>query len=116
MHILSSTADFLVQNPFPHDAITIYTLNGSALYNGSVLGVMGSDAPFRVQPGLQGVTLSPRIPVEWSLDSVGYEAMMKALGGELKVKAVATCKLALGKYRMEVLYNGSEPMKAHVRL
>ncbi|TGZ80444.1 hypothetical protein EX30DRAFT_307729 [Ascodesmis nigricans] len=115
MHLFTSTADFLIQNPFPHDLITIYKLNGSAMYNGSVLGTMLADFPFTVNPGLEGLYLTPRIPVEWRLDSVGYEAMKKALGGELKVNAVATCNLSLGRYQMTVLYNASRPMKAHVR-
>lgn len=118
MHVLSSTADFLIRNPFPHDAINIIALNGTASYNDSTLGVLSYESRgigFRINPGLDGFTMSPRIPVDWSLDSIGFEEMKKALGGDLKVTAVAHCTLKLGEYQMRVLYNGSQPMKAHVR-
>lgn len=119
MHVFSSTADFLIRNPFPHDAINIIALNGTASYNGSTLGVLSYESKgvgFRIKPGLDGLTTSPRIPVEWSLDSIGFEEMKKALGGDLKFTAAAHCTLKLGKYQMRVLYNGTRPMKAHIRL
>ena len=113
---MSSTADFLIRNPLPHDSIIINTLDGVAIYNGSTLGTINYESKFLISPGKRGSTLTPRFPVEWSLGGVAYEVMRKALGGQLEIYAQALCKLSIGNLRMEVLYNGSDPVGAHVRI
>jgi len=115
VHAVLSTADFLIRNPLPHDSIIINTLDGVAIYNGSTLGTINYESKFLISPGKRGSTLTPRFPVEWSLGGVGYEVMKKAIGGQLKIYAQAHCKLSIGNLRMEVLYNGSDPVGAHVR-
>lgn len=116
MHLLSSSADILIKNPLPNDSITIRRINGTARCNGSDLGTIYYRSPFVIKPGIEGGTLSPRLPVAWDLGSVGYETMRKAFGGHLEVHAEATCHLYLGKLGMEVLYNSSHGISAHVRL
>ena len=52
-----------------------------------------------------GIT-TPRLPVDWSLGSVGYEAVKKALGGTLKLAAEADISVRLGKFRETVWFKG----------
>jgi hypothetical protein len=60
---------------------------------------------------------TPRLPVEWSLGSVGYEAVRKALGGSLKVGARAEIDVALGRFREEgVVFERGGGIGARVRL
>jgi hypothetical protein len=115
MHVLSSTADFLIRNPLPYDSIIINTLDGVAIYNGSTIGTINYERKFLIGPGERGSTLTPKFPVDWNFGGVGYGAMRKAIGGQLKIYAQAQCNLSIGNLRMEVLYNGSDPVGAHVR-
>lgn len=116
MHIVTSTADFLIKNPLAHNRIIIRTLDGAAKYNGSTLGTISYARKFVINPGSMGKTLSPRLPVEWSLDGIGYDTVRKALGGQLLVHAEAACRLSIGDFTMGVLYNASDPVGAHIRL
>ena len=93
----------------------MHVLNGSALYNGSTLATINYRNRFLINPGNKGGTLTPRLPVEWSMGSVGYEAMRKALGGQLKIHAQAMTKISIGNMVMEVFYNASEPLGVHIR-
>lgn len=61
------------------------------------------DLPFAVPPG---VSESPRLPVDWSLGSIGYDAIRKALGGELKLSALADVGIRIGHWREQVWYKG----------
>lgn len=115
MHLLTSTADFLISNPLPNSQITITKINGTAKHNGSDLGTILYEWPFDIKPGKEGKTLTPRLPVDWSLDSVGYEAMKRAFGGHLKVHAEALCSVAIGRFVIELFYNASRPIGADVR-
>lgn len=115
MHLLSSTAEFLVRNPFDSSMIMIRKFNGTAMYNGSVVAEIDHQIPFAVNPGDDGYTLSPRIPVDWSLGSVGYEALKKALGGQLAVDAVADCEVGIEDYVANIHYDG-KGIGAKVRL
>jgi hypothetical protein len=115
MFLVSSTANFLVRNPLPHNGIIINTLDGVALYNGSPIGTINHKNKFLIKPGKDGETMTPRLPVAWSFGSVGYEVVRKALWGQLKLRAEATCKLSIGNLMMEVFYNGMDPIGAHVR-
>jgi hypothetical protein len=115
MFLFSSTADFLVKNPLPHNGIIINTLYGVAMYNGSTIGTINHNNKFLIKPGKDGGTMTPRLPVAWSFGNIGYEVMRKALGGQLKLRAEATCKLSIRNLMMEVFYNGTDPIGAHVR-
>ncbi|KAI5778198.1 hypothetical protein EDC01DRAFT_622872 [Geopyxis carbonaria] len=116
MHILSSTADFCLQNPFPHDSVRILKLDGTAKYNGTVLGSISYNIPFPIHPGRLGGTITPRFPVKWKLGSIGYEAMKRALGGSLEVHGEANCQMTIDDYFIDVFYNASDPVVAQIRL
>jgi hypothetical protein len=60
---------------------------------------------------------TPRLPVDWSLGSVGYEAVRKALGGSLKVGARAAIDVEIGRFREEnIVFERSGGIGAKVRL
>jgi hypothetical protein len=116
MHVFSSSADFTIKNPLPHNGILMHVLDGEAVYEGQTLGTINYTNKFLIKPGKKGVTHTPRLPVDWSLDSVGYDAMWAALGGDLKLHAQAWTRLSIGNCMLKVFYNGSEPIAAHVRM
>jgi hypothetical protein len=104
-HLFSSTADFTLHSPLQHSTIYIENINATALYNHTEpIGKIDYDLPFKVPPG---ASKTPRLPVDWSLDSVGYEEIRKALGGTLKLDAKGTVKVRLGQWAETVWYVGS---------
>lgn len=115
MHVFTSTADFVINNPLANNKILVNRINGTARYNGSDLGTILYEWPFDIRPGKKGKTLTPRLPVDWSLDSVGYEAMRRAFGGQLKLHAEALCSVGIGKFEVELFYNSSKPIAAQIR-
>jgi len=44
--------------------------------------------------------------VDWSLDSVGYEAVKQALGGTLKLDAKAMVRVRVGRWEERVWFTG----------
>lgn len=90
----------------------IETINATAFYNGDPVGQILYDVPFAVPPG---PSTTPRLPVDWSLGSVGFDAVKKALGGRLKVEAYAEAGLRVGEYIVDVWYEG-HGIGAHVRV
>lgn len=78
-------------------------MNSSAFYKDANVGDINYDIPFAVPPGL---SQSPRLPVDWSLGSIGYEAVRKALGGQLKLAAKATVGVKIGRWEETVWYKG----------
>jgi hypothetical protein len=112
-HIFSSTAVFTLQSPLQHSTIYIDNINATAFYNHTEpIGQILHDLPFKVPPGL---SITPRLPVDWSSDSIGYDKMKKALGGDLKLAAKATVKIRLGHWSEEVWFEG-EGIGAKIRL
>lgn len=59
--------------------------------------------------------MTPRLPVEWILESVGYDAMRRAFGGQLKVYTEALCSVGIGEFEIDLFYNSSKPVGAHIR-
>lgn len=117
MHLLSSTATFTLLSPLRHSTIFIEDLNATALYKGDDVGRILYDLPFAVPPvddEGNGIT-SPRLPVEWSLGSAGYDAIKEALGGTLKLAAEAEVGVRLGKFRERVWFVGRS-IGAKIRL
>ena len=104
-HILSSTATFTLVSPLTHNVIYIDSVNATALYNHTEpLGrIEYFGAPFAAPPGR---STTPKLPVDWSLDSVGYEKMREALGGRLRLDARATVGVRVGEWTQEVWYVG----------
>ena len=112
MHILSSTALFTLFSPFKSTTMYLTSLNATAYYEGHEAGKILYDLPFAVPPGLSE---SPRLPVDWSFGSLGYEAIKKALGGQLKLNAFAIVGVRIGQWRETIWYKGGK-IGANVRL
>lgn len=104
MHLLSSSAIFTLLSPLPHSTIYITYINATAFYNHTdPVGDIIYDLPIAVPPG---ATQTPRLPVDWSLGSVGYEAVKQALGGTLKLDAKATVSVRIGRWQETVWFIG----------
>ncbi|KAM3420762.1 hypothetical protein BST61_g4010 [Cercospora zeina] len=120
MHLLSSSATFLLLSPLQHSTLVITALNATAYYNddpdahpgsfGDPVGNILYDLPIEIPPVKATPDgkgyLTPRLPVEWRLGSVGYGAVRKALGGELELAARAVVGVRLGRWREELWYMG----------
>ena len=117
MHLITSTATFTLLSPLRHATIYVESIDATALYKGADVGRIVYDLPFAVPPVDQdgnGIT-SPRLPVEWSLGSVGYDAVKNAIGGRLKLAAEAEVGVRLDKFRENVWFKGKE-IGASIRL
>jgi hypothetical protein len=112
MHLFSSTAEFTLLSPLAKTVIYMTYINATAYYKEDSVGSIFYDLPFAIPPGL---SVSPRLPVDWSLGSVGYEAVQKALGGTLKLQAIANVGIRIGKWEEKIWYRGGG-IGAHVRL
>ncbi|KAI0517234.1 hypothetical protein F5B22DRAFT_635875 [Xylaria bambusicola] len=103
-HFLSSTATFTLVSPLKYDTIYLDFVNATALYNHTEpIGRILYDLPFAAPPG---ISQTPRLPVVWSLDSVGYDAVRKAVGGKLQLDARATVDARLGNWKESFWYHG----------
>lgn len=103
-HVFSSTATFTLVSPFEYNTLLLEYVNATAYYNHTEpVGHIEYDESFAVPPG---ATKTPRLPVEWSVGSVGYEAVRRALGGTLELDAKANVTIRLGQYRETVWYIG----------
>ena len=112
-HLLSSTAQFTLLSPLQHSSIYIEDINATAFYNHTdPIGKITYDLPFKVPPG---TSQSPKLPVDWSLDSVGYDQVRNALGGTLNLDAKGTVGIRLGQWSERIWYVGSG-IGASVRL
>ncbi|KAL9134194.1 MAG: hypothetical protein Q9175_004620 [Cornicularia normoerica] len=112
-HLITSTATFTLLSPLPHSTITITYLNATAYYNHTeAVGAILYELPFEVPPG---ASTSPRLPVDWDLGSVGYEAVKQALGGRLKLDARADVGVGVGLWQQRVWFVGRS-VGAGVRL
>lgn len=116
MHLLTSSATFLLLSPLHHSTLVITHLNATAFYRPSPtepadpVGDIIYDERLAVPPledtdGGQGWE-TPRLPVDWSLGGVGYGAVKKALGGTLKLEARADVGVGIGRWRESVWYQG----------
>jgi hypothetical protein len=108
MHLLSSTATFILSSPLTTTSIYLTSINATAFYKDDPVGTifipkLSPDDPeyyeIEVPPGNSE---TDRLPVDWNLGSVGYEAVRKALGGTLKLRAEATAGVRIGEWREEV--------------
>ncbi|EME38561.1 hypothetical protein DOTSEDRAFT_75917 [Dothistroma septosporum NZE10] len=119
MHLITSTATFLLLSPLRHSTLFIQWVNATAYYKDDPAGLIFYDEPFGVPPVKetedQKGFLTPRLPVDWSLGSVGYGAIKRALGGTLKLRAEATVGVKLGRWYEEIWFRGGS-IGASVRL
>ena len=112
MHLISSTATFTLMSPLRTSTIYVTYINATAFYKGDEVGDILYDLPFAVPPG---EIMTPRLPVGWSLGSVGYDAIRRALGGKLRLRARATVGLRLGDWEERLWFQG-QGIGANVRL
>ncbi|CZT20959.1 uncharacterized protein RCC_06820 [Ramularia collo-cygni] len=110
MHLLSSTATFLLLSPLKSEILWIETLNATAFYEDEPAGGIFYEEPMGVLPlswteGGAGWE-TPRLPVRWKAGSVGFEAVKKALGGQLRLGAYAEVGVRIGRWREEVWFRG----------
>jgi hypothetical protein len=112
MHLLSSTAIFTLSSPLTTTTLYITYLNATSYYEGDPAGKIFYELPFAVPPGL---STSPRLPVDWSLGGVGYDAIRKALGGQLRLSANAEVGVRFGQWNQRIWYQGKS-IGANVRL
>ncbi|KAK0323908.1 hypothetical protein LTS16_000481 [Friedmanniomyces endolithicus] len=116
-HLLSSTATFTLSSPLRTTTLHITSINATAYHRGDAVGHIDYELPFAIPPvdnEGHGVE-SPRLPVEWSLGSVGYGAVRGALGGRLELGAFAEVGVRIGRWRERVWFRG-EGIGAGVRL
>ncbi|KAL9039721.1 MAG: hypothetical protein Q9180_002357 [Flavoplaca navasiana] len=102
-HLITSTAVLTLLSPLPHTTLWITSVSATASYNNTPIGAIEYDVPFKVPPGASD---TPRLPVDWSLGSIGHDAVKKALGGNLKVEAEAKVGVRVGKWREKVWFQG----------
>ncbi|KAL8682792.1 MAG: hypothetical protein Q9186_001214 [Xanthomendoza sp. 1 TL-2023] len=102
-HLLTSTAVLTLLSPLPHTSLYITSVSAKASYNNTPVGSIEYDVPFKVPPGASD---TPRLPVDWDLGSIGYDAVKKALGGKLKVEAEAKVGVRIGKWKEKVWFVG----------
>ncbi|KAM0338254.1 hypothetical protein ACHAPU_011379 [Fusarium lateritium] len=103
-HLFSSTATFTLLSPLLYNTLYIEHINATALYNHTEpIGQIVYDEPFPATPGR---SQTPRLPVEWSPSRVGYGKLKEALGGSLKLDAVANVTVRLGSWTEKIHYVG----------
>jgi len=103
MHLFTSTANFVLLSPLSKTILYISSINATAYYKDEDVGRIEYDLPFAVPPGS---STTPRLPVAWSLGSVGYEAVRKAIGGTLKLSAKAEVGIRIGMYNVQIWFRG----------
>ncbi|KAL7624362.1 hypothetical protein AAE478_005926 [Parahypoxylon ruwenzoriense] len=103
-HFFSSTATFTLVSPLHFNTLYLDFVNATAFYNHTdPVGRIVYDMPFSAPPGK---SQTPRLPVTWSLDSVGYDAIKKAIGGKLKLDAYVDVDMRLGNWQESLWYEG----------
>ncbi|KAE8390651.1 hypothetical protein BDV23DRAFT_155021 [Aspergillus alliaceus] len=104
LHLFSSTAEFTLSSPFANTTMLITSVEANAFYqNDKKVGSINYYVPFSVPPGL---STTPRLPVELKMHGIGYDALKRALGGSLKLDAVAKVGVKIERYRTTLTYYG----------
>ncbi|KLJ13526.1 hypothetical protein EMPG_11520 [Blastomyces silverae] len=104
LHLWSSTAVFTLASPLLSTTLLITAIDAAAFYNHTEpVGKIKYDLPFAVPPG---ISQTPRLPVDLDFSGAGYEAIRQALGGTLRMDAVADVDVRLGNYSNTVFYKG----------
>ncbi|KAL8243833.1 hypothetical protein R6Q59_010091 [Mikania micrantha] len=108
MHLLSSTATFVLFSPLP---MIITSMVAHAYYNGTDIGTIEYDQPIDIQAGENE---TPNLPVNWNLNG-GFGIIRDALGKGLKLDAHADVSLRIGEWETNVWYE-AHGMGAKVKL
>ncbi|KIW46669.1 uncharacterized protein PV06_02320 [Exophiala oligosperma] len=107
MHLISSTATFVLVSPF---AMYITAISAAAFYNGSEVGTIDWDYPFAIK---EGENITPKLPVAWGSNALG--TIRDALGGTLKLDAKADVGVRIGQWQERIWYEG-HGLGARIRL
>lgn len=107
MHLFSSTATFILVSPL---AFFVNSIVAYAYYNGSEIGTIEYEYPFKIEPG---ENLTPRLPVAWGNNALG--TIRDALGGTLKLDAKAYMEVTMGRWRENLWFEG-KGLGAKIRL
>ncbi len=95
---------FTLLSPLPSTTIFITSVDATAFYNHTdPVGRIDYKLPFAVPPGS---SQTPRLPVDLDLGGAGYEALKNALGGTLKMDAIADVGVKIGEYSDLLFYRG----------
>jgi len=83
--------------------IAMYVMNiaATASYNGTQIGTIDWDYPFKVEAG---ENTTPKLPVDWGLE--GLKVVRDALGGGLKLDARADVGVRIGNWNERIWYEG----------
>lgn len=112
-HLLSSSASFILASPLQQNTVHIEYINATAFYNHTEpIARIEHEEPFDVPPGLSE---TPKLGVQWSGSSVGYDRMREALGGTMRLDAIADVTVRLGNWIETLRYEG-HGIGAKVRL
>ena len=104
MHLISSTATFTLRSPLPSTTLYITALSATAFYNHTEpVGTIDYAYMFAVPPGR---STTPRLPVDWSPIGAGRDAVRDALGGSLKLDAVADVGVKVGDWNTKIHFVG----------
>jgi len=76
------------------------TIDATAMYNGTEVGTINWEYPFDV---IAGASETPKLPVVWNYYS---GAVRDALGGTLKLDAVADVEVKIGRWQENIHYEG----------
>jgi len=113
MHLVSSTANFVLISPLRYTTLYITFIDAVALYKGDEAGQLHYEKVFAIPPYTP--TLSPSMPVTWKLGSVGYDAIKNAVGGKLKLSTKATIGILVGDWYERIWFEG-DGIGARIRL
>jgi hypothetical protein len=103
-HIISSSAEFILVSPLEYDIVYVDWINATGFYNHTEpVGHILYDIPFAALPGR---SRTPKLPVDWSIGSIGFDAVLKAVGGELELDARADVTVRLGSFQETLWYEG----------
>ncbi len=112
-HLLTSSASFVLASPLLQNTVHIERINATAFYNHTEpIARIEHNQAFAVPPGLSE---TPKLGVLWSRDSVGYDRLREALGGSLRLDALAQVTVRLGNW-VETLHYEGRGIGAKVRL
>ncbi|KAI7361946.1 hypothetical protein KC354_g7685 [Hortaea werneckii] len=108
MHLFTSTADFMLLSPLRKTTLFVTDVDATAYYKGDEVAQIQYSLPFEVPPvGADGKGIkTPRLPVDWSIGSVGYDAVKNALGGSLRMSAFAWVGVRVGRFEERIWFRG----------
>jgi hypothetical protein len=88
----------------------VTSIAANAYYNGTEIGTIDWEYPFAI---VEGENLTPKLPVAWGGNALG--TIRDALGGTLKLDAIANVGVRIGDWNEHIRYEG-RGLGAKIRL